>query len=279
MIEATSRPTPDGGWVSAHEDVTERVRYEEALREQNILFDAALDNMAHGLCVFDQDWRVVVRNRRYLDMYNLRPEDTLPGTPLVDVVRMSMSRGTHGYEGGPEKFVADFTYRLANSKDAEVERRVVVRGRTLSVRHQRMTNGGWVGTFEDITERERAAEELSEQYRRFDAALENMAHGLCMFDKDWRVIVHNQRFLELYRLTPDAVPAGTPLVDLVRVSQQNRIHANVGQKPGRIAGEFQAQRNGRRWPCRTTLLRRTPDRDPLPGARKRSSGLYVRGHH
>ena len=81
-----------------------------------------------------------------------------------------------------------------------------------------MANGGWVGTFEDITEREHAAEELSEQYRRFDAALENMAHGLCMFDKDWRVIVHNQRFLELYGLRPEAVQPGTPLVDLVRFS-------------------------------------------------------------
>src|ERR1041385_3511955 len=34
VIEQTSRPTPDGGWVSAHEDVTEQVRYEAALREQ-----------------------------------------------------------------------------------------------------------------------------------------------------------------------------------------------------------------------------------------------------
>ena len=48
VIEQTSRPTPDGGWVSAHEDVTERVRADQALREQNILFDAALENMAHG---------------------------------------------------------------------------------------------------------------------------------------------------------------------------------------------------------------------------------------
>ena len=28
--------------------------------------------------------------------------------------------------------------------------------------------------------------------------MENMAHGLCMFDKDWRVIVRNRRYLELY---------------------------------------------------------------------------------
>ena len=32
--------------------------------------------MAHGLCVFDKDWRVVVRNRRYLEMYGLTPEET-----------------------------------------------------------------------------------------------------------------------------------------------------------------------------------------------------------
>ena len=95
VIEATSRPTPDGGWVSAHEDVTERLRYEEVLREQNILFDAALENMAHGLCVFDKDWRMIVRNRRYLELYGLEPDDAQPGTPLVDLIRHSLARGVH----------------------------------------------------------------------------------------------------------------------------------------------------------------------------------------
>src|SRR2546421_1058927 len=32
VIEATTRPTPDGGWVTAHEDVTERLRYGKVLR-------------------------------------------------------------------------------------------------------------------------------------------------------------------------------------------------------------------------------------------------------
>ena len=85
MIEATSRPTPDGGWVSAHEDVTERLRYEKVLREQNILFDAALENMAHGLCVFDKDWRVVVRNRRYLELYGLDAERRAAGNAAASI--------------------------------------------------------------------------------------------------------------------------------------------------------------------------------------------------
>src|SRR5204863_106002 len=85
-------PMPDGGWVTAHEDVTDRIGYEKALREQNILLDATLDNMSHGLCVFDKDWRVIVRNRRYLDLYGLGPDDAQPGTPLLEMMRQSIDR-------------------------------------------------------------------------------------------------------------------------------------------------------------------------------------------
>ncbi|MGB9368038.1 MAG: PAS-domain containing protein [Xanthobacteraceae bacterium] len=238
VIEQTSRATPDGGWVSAHEDVTERVRSEQALREQNILFDAALENMAHGLCMLDKDWRIVVRNRRFLEMYDLTPEETAPGTPVLDTIRASMARGTHEAKRTAEEYLAEFEQRTAESKDGIVDRRVVIRERLLTVRHQRMANGGWVGTFEDITDRERAVAELNEQYRRFDAALENMAHGLCMFDKDWRVIVHNRRFLELYGLMPEAVQPGTPLVDLIRFSQENGVHASTGQSPQEVLEDF-----------------------------------------
>src|SRR5205085_8178693 len=114
VIEQTSRPTPDGGWVSAHEDVTERLRYEDALRERNIVFDAALENMAHGLCVFDKDWRLVVRNRRYLDMYGLSAEEAQPGTLLLDLMRRSVSRGLHG-----GKLAADEVFAESQKRDPD----------------------------------------------------------------------------------------------------------------------------------------------------------------
>jgi diguanylate cyclase (GGDEF)-like protein/PAS domain S-box-containing protein len=258
VIEATTRLTPDGGWVTAHEDVTDRVGYEQTLREQNILFDAALENMAHGLCVFDKDWRVIVRNRRYLEMYSLQSEEVLPGTPVLEVIRRSIARGTHATDLTAEQYFGEFQQRVAKCKDGVIERRVVISDRLIAVRHQRMANGGWVGTFEDITERERAAEELNEQYRRFDAAVENMAHGLCMFDTDWRVIVHNQRFLELYGLRPEAVQPGTPLVDLIRLSQENRVHAPSGQTPEDVLEDFK-RRLANRQDGEPAMVRRFAD--------------------
>jgi PAS domain-containing protein len=42
-----------------------------AAREHNVLLDTALNNMSQGLCMFDAQARLVVCNRRYIEMYGL----------------------------------------------------------------------------------------------------------------------------------------------------------------------------------------------------------------
>ena len=49
---------PGGGWVTTHEDITERRNAEEQVREQKLKLDAALNNMSQGLCMFDAQGRV-----------------------------------------------------------------------------------------------------------------------------------------------------------------------------------------------------------------------------
>jgi diguanylate cyclase (GGDEF)-like protein/PAS domain S-box-containing protein len=214
VIEATTRPTPDGGWVTAHEDVTERVGYEKVLRDQNVLFDAALENMAHGLCVFDKDWRVIVRNRRYLEIYGLSPEDVPPGTLLFDLMRRSVSRGLYGDKVTAESFFTEFQKRVIESTEPVLHRRLAD-GRLIAVRHQQLPNGSWVGTYEDVTERERAADQLKEQHHRFNVALNNMAHGLCMFDENLTLIVSNKRYADMFNLPQDFVRPGVSMREII----------------------------------------------------------------
>ena len=57
-------------------------RRKEELRAQNLRFDMALSNMAHGLCMVDGEQRLVVCNKRYAEMYRIPAELTRPGTPL-----------------------------------------------------------------------------------------------------------------------------------------------------------------------------------------------------
>ena len=44
---------------------------------------------------------------------------------------------------------------------------------------------------------------------RFNTALENMTHGLCMFDADKRLVICNERYASLYRLPPELLKVGT----------------------------------------------------------------------
>ena len=51
--------------------------------------------------------------------------------------------------------------------------------------------------------------------RRLEAALANLPHGLCMFDKDRHMVLCNDRYVEMYELPPELVEPGTPLEEIV----------------------------------------------------------------
>ncbi len=222
-IACTLRQMDGGGWLGMFEDVTEERRAAALqsaimtqLNAQNVLLDATLENMAQGLCVYDSDHRVVVRNRRYLDMHAFSDADARAGTHLSDLIRISIERGNLPGDTDVGEVYARFATFLASGSDRMVQRRL--RDRVVAVRSQPMASGGWVVTFEDITDRESAAEALREQHRRFDAALNNMAHGLAMLDEELNLIVCNRRYLDMYGLSSDIVRPGSTMRAIVEHS-------------------------------------------------------------
>ncbi len=70
---------------------------------------------------------------------------------------------------------------------------------------------------------ERARRDLTEQHNRLDGALNNMIQGLCMFDAQDRLLIWNHRYVEMYRIAPDAIWAGCTIRDLLNA----RIAANT----------------------------------------------------
>ena len=76
IINISHRPLASGGWVSIYEDITEQRRAEQDLKEQHRRFDAALANMSQGLLMYDADGKMIVRNRRFLELYVQRRTST-----------------------------------------------------------------------------------------------------------------------------------------------------------------------------------------------------------
>jgi diguanylate cyclase (GGDEF)-like protein len=71
-----------------------------------------------------------------------------------------------------------------------------------------------------------------------DAALNNMVQGLCMFDKDERLVVCNERYLQMYGLTLSTVKPGMLLVDIL---EQRKRQGNFDGNPAHYVAELRAE--------------------------------------
>jgi methyl-accepting chemotaxis protein len=56
----------------------------------------------------------------------------------------------------------------------------------------------------------------SAQNRQLSAAIDNMSQGLCMFDARGRISLLNQRYIDMYKLSPAIVRPGCPMRDLIQ---------------------------------------------------------------
>ncbi len=211
-ILAYNQPMPGGGWVTTHEDVTERRQAEDGVREQTLKLDAALNNMSQGLCMFDASGTLILYNRRYLQMYQLSEQDVPPGCTVWDLLRLRKERGL--LKDDVQRYIESLKRAVSEGKPANFTV-ALTDNRIIAVANHPMSDGRWVSTHEDITERQRSKQRLQEQKLQLDAALNNMSQGLCMFDADARMVFCNQRYLQMYSLTPDDVQPGMALTALL----------------------------------------------------------------
>jgi methyl-accepting chemotaxis protein len=135
-------------------------------RRRNRQVTTAIDNMSQGLCMFDSTGRLVVANRRYLEIYGLAPEKTKPGCTLGELIRQRIAAGT--FTGDPDKYVADIMRQVARGKadDKIVE---VGNGRMIALAYRPAMDGDWVVTHDDVTEQRRVEQKsasLAEQDQR-----------------------------------------------------------------------------------------------------------------
>ena len=130
------------------------------LHQQKVVLDTALENMSQGLCMFDAQGRILLFNERYSELLG-RPGLPLKGRLLVDVLTDLKSSGQ--WEDEPEELVAGLIAEAHAGNTAT--RTVIQNGRSIRIVDQPMKGGGWVATFEDITEWQQAQEQISHMAR------------------------------------------------------------------------------------------------------------------
>ncbi|MCC4296348.1 putative bifunctional diguanylate cyclase/phosphodiesterase [Aurantimonas coralicida] len=113
--------------------------YDSHIAIQNSRFEAALNNMTQGLCLFDVNERLVIFNRRFAEMFGGLQIGVSARQVLLD------PEIQHLLAPGPD---GSFTHELPD-------------GRMIATSRQAIEGGGWLDTFEDVTDQYRAQAKLS----------------------------------------------------------------------------------------------------------------------
>ncbi|MBX9775294.1 MAG: PAS-domain containing protein [Xanthobacteraceae bacterium] len=126
------------------------IRRQWSLEQTNSRFSAALENMTHGLCMFDADKRLVVSNQRYADLYHLPPELLKIGTPHEAIIAHRVANRVFADEDDARPIET----QLGESGDRISSRvKKLSDGRLVLIVRKPMEGDGWVAIHEDITER------------------------------------------------------------------------------------------------------------------------------
>ena len=159
LYEAAALPAAPG-WAlvtAALATVAVLARLGWRLRSHSNRIRLALENMSEGLCMFDRNERLVVCNRRYLDMYGLPAGAAARRTPLAELLELRIADGS--FTEDPTEYRRKVMTSIAEGRSITTEFTTPY-DRTTAVISRPMAGGGWVATHEDVTDRRSAAREL-----------------------------------------------------------------------------------------------------------------------
>jgi PAS domain S-box-containing protein len=145
------------------------------LREENQRFSRmlkmAIDTMADGFVLYDENDRLVICNEKYKEFYPKSAEAMVPGATFKSILEFGLANGQYAEAKGREEEWLKERLEKHFSDDTFVEQELDD-GRWLRIVERAAPNGSRAGLRVDVTELKKNEQLLEDQNMRLSAALE-----------------------------------------------------------------------------------------------------------
>lgn len=180
---------------AAHGDMTRLMELEEQLQVANAHIRTILESISDAFMSLDAQWRYVSVNQRLSEMVGKDPNE-FSGRTLWDVPELCGTLFEHHYR-----------------RAMEMQQIIHFEGYYPTLRrwlagHLYPTRMGLSVSFQDITERKCAEEDLRESEARFRALVESNLIGITIADQEGSIHEANDAFLSLIGYTREDLAAG-----------------------------------------------------------------------
>jgi len=262
-VRVSRSATQGGGFVAITSDITALKQREAELRQANGRFDAALTHMSQGLCLYDGAERLMVVNQRFHEIFGLPAERVVAGCSFRDVLEIMHAAGHLPLGMGADVMFATWSARLATRRGGSMML-TIGGGRMVAISYEPTDEGGWVATYDDVTERQRI-EKQAVFLARHDALTrlpnrvlfhERVEQALAQVGRGARVAV---LCLDLDRFKAVNDTLGHPIGDSLLQAVADRLQACVREVDtvARLGGdEFAVVQVGLESPADAELLAR-----------------------
>ena len=234
---------PDGSSLKLWTDVTTENRVGSQWPD---LKDSFAGNDS-AFALYAADGRCVSANKRYLQLVPGLGDD--PSQLQGDYAQHIRYLAGQVVEAGEQEQLLALLER-ANFNIERVEVLTLKRrdGRWLELEQRPTQSGGLIAFWRDVTDQIEAQERAVTLQQRLSDAIENLAEGVALFDRDDRLVMCNSRFRDLNQPIADLIRPGAFWADLLRAGSQRGQFLNVDPTEAEnwvIQQRLQRQRAGR----------------------------------
>jgi diguanylate cyclase (GGDEF)-like protein/PAS domain S-box-containing protein len=237
-VRTSHSATRDGGFIVVYSDISLSKSQEADLRQTNLRLDAALGNMSQGLCLFDAENRLEVVNRRFFEIFGLARDTVRPGCTFDEILAMSKAKPNKD-----SRIVAQLLEEQAEfmTRHENGTHYYELDGRVIASVYSPTTNGGWVATFEDVTERRQAEAKIMHMARH--DALTDLPNRVLFRQKMEQALARKETFavlfIDLDRFKGVNDTLGHPIGDklLCAVTQRLQMAVRGSDTVARLGGD------------------------------------------